>query len=567
MSATKLSPPSVRWDLSVLFDSITDPRIEKSWSELAKRMDAFSKAYRGRVAELSAIELATAIAELESIAQTASKPVQFAQLLFACDALSAEIGAFMQGQIMKASELRVKLMFFELELQKVSAETINHLVNDPALASYRHFIATTRASSPFMLSEMEEVIFEETSNTGGRAWERFFDEVTAKHEYIYVAPGADEANILSQEEVLTLLRDPNREVRVAAADSFTAGLAQMEHTLTYIYNTLLLEKSISDRLRGHASPEEGRHISNELTKDIVDIVVDESVKQYPLVARYYRVKRKLLGLETLTHVDRYAPLFGAENEYSFDEAKTIVLSAFGEFSSTLEEKAREFFDKKWIDAEPRTGKTGGAFCSYLTPDTHPVVLMSYMNKDSHVGTLAHELGHGVHASLSRKQTYLNYQGTLPLAELASIFAEMLVFEKMIAGASPKDKLAMYADKIEGIFASVFRQISMFRFERRAHEARASEGELTADQFGDIWHDELQAMFGDSVELGEDHRRWWGYVSHFVSVPFYVYAYAFGELLTLALYEKAKQEGPSFATKYRWNDLSPSLSGSQLSYKP
>jgi len=274
MSATKLPPPSVRWDLSVLFDSITDPRIEKSWSELGGRMDAFEQAYRGRVAELSASELATAIAELESIAQTASKPVQFAQLLFACDALSAEVGAFMQGQMMKASELRVKLMFFELELQKVPNDKINQLVSDPDLESYRHFITTTRASSPFMLSEKEEVIFEETSNTGGRAWERFFDEVTAKHEYIYVAPGADEANILSQEEVLTLLRDPNREVRIAAADSFTVGLTQMEHSLTYIYNTLLLEKSISDRLRGHANPEEGRHISNELTKEIVDIVVD-----------------------------------------------------------------------------------------------------------------------------------------------------------------------------------------------------------------------------------------------------------------------------------------------------
>jgi oligoendopeptidase F len=227
----------------------------------------------------------------------------------------------------------------------------------------------------------------------------------------------------------------------------------------------------------------------------------------------------------------------------------MVLKAFGGFSVEMQERAAEFFDKNWIDAEARKGKTGGAFCSYNTPDTHPVILQSFLNKMDDVMTLAHELGHGVHASLSRAQTYFNFHGTLPLAELASTFGEMLVFEELVAQSSPKDKLALYAGKIEGIFATVFRQAAMYQFERRIHEHRRSQGELSPEDFGYHWQEELQAMFGDSLKLGDQHRSWWMYVDHFTAVPFYVYAYSFGELLVLSLYEMAKQEGPGFADKY------------------
>jgi oligoendopeptidase F len=215
----------------------------------------------------------------------------------------------------------------------------------------------------------------------------------------------------------------------------------------------------------------------------------------------------------------------------------------------LQARAREFFDKGWIDAEPRKGKQGGAFCSYNTPDTHPVVFQSYLNKQDDVMTLAHELGHGVHASFSREQSYFNFHGTLPLAELASTFGEMLVFESLVREASLKDRLAMYADKIEGVFATVFRQSAMFAFEQRMHIERRGQGELTPERFGEIWQEEMQAMFGNSVKLGEQHRMWWSYVGHFIFAPFYVYAYSFGELLVLSLYQMAKQEGPGFADKY------------------
>lgn len=552
MSASAVpAPPQIRWDLSALYSGPEDPAIEASWAAAHAAADTFAAKYRGKIEseDLTPETLAASLAAYESLNQEAVKPMVFASLLFAADTGNPAIGAFMQKQMEKGTELNVKLMFFDLELQGAPEEAIQKALQSPANANFRHYIQVARAFSPHRLTEPEEIILEETANTGNRAWERLFEEVTSNHVYRFQKPGTGEVEEISQEEVLTLLRSPERDVRQAAADAFTMGLKEMERVLVFTYNNLIQDKAVGDRLRKFGYPEESRHMANELRKDTVDLVVAMCKDNYSLVERFYKVKREILGLPELTHIDRYAPLFDTEEPIEWDEAKAIVLEAFGSFSNEMEARAREFFDSNWIDAEPRKGKRGGAFCSYNTPDTHPVVFQSYLNQADDVMTLAHELGHGVHASLSRDQTYFNFHGTLPLAELASTFGEMLVFEKLVASATLKDKLALYAGKIEGIFATVFRQAAMFSFEKRCHEVRRSEGELTSEDFGGIWHEELQAMFGSSVTLGDQHRGWWGYVSHFISVPFYVYAYSFGELLVLSLFQRAKEEGPAFADKY------------------
>ncbi len=551
MSVTESLPtPKVRWDLSALFDSIDDPKIDVVWATQLAAAEAFSTKYRGKIesSDLNAETLSSAISDLEAIYNEVAKPLGFASLEFSTDSSDAKIGAFMQAQREKSTELSIKLMFFELELQAAESSVIDALLDDPKVAPQAHFIRTARAFSPFRLSEKEEIVLEETANTGSRAWQRFFDELTTNKVFTLTRPGG-ETEETTMPELLALLRHPDRSLRQAAADSFSEGLSELERALVFTYNNLLQDKAVEDRLRGYAYPEQSRHLANELDKETVDLVVKLCKENYGLVERFYNVKREVLGLPELTHIDRYAPLFEAEEEVSWDQAKSIVLEAFGEFSPEMKRRAQEFFDENWIDAEPRKGKQGGAFCAYNTPDTHPVVFQSYMNRMDDVMTLAHELGHGVHASLSRAQSYLNFHGTLPLAELASTFGEMLVFEKLVSGAEVKDKLALYADKIEGVFATVFRQAAMFAFEQRAHLARRELGELSAQQFGDIWQEEIQAMFKNSVKLGEQHRTWWSYVSHFIAVPFYVYAYSFGELLVLSLYQMAKEEGPSFADKY------------------
>jgi len=551
MSAmTEIAPPAVRWDLSVLFSGLDDPRIEKAWEQIEKRSDDFAKTYRGKIdtADLDPKVLAAGIKDLESIAQEAAKPITFGHLLFAGNASDPKIGAFLQKQNEMSTAISVKLMFFDLELMAAPQAAIDKALKDPALALYIHYVNVVRAYSAHRLSEAEEVILEETANTGVRAWERLFDEVTANAIYKVRKPDG-ETHEMSQQEVLALLRSPDRAVRQAAADSFTEGLTNMSRVLGLNFNNILFDKSIKDRLRKHPYPEHTRHLANELDKETVDLVIRLCREHYGLVERFYNVKRQILGLPELTHIDRYAPLFESKEQVEWERAKDIVLTSFAGFSQEMSDRAREFFDKSWIDAEPRKGKTGGAFCSYITPDTHPVILQSYLNKMDDVMTLAHELGHGVHASLSRAQSYFNFHGTLPLAELASTFGEMLVFERLVASASPRDQLALYAEKIEGVFATVFRQAAMFRFEQRCHEARRSGGELTWEQVGEMWQEEQQAMFGGSVKLGEQHKCWWSYIGHFIGSPFYVYAYSFGELLVLSLYQMAKREGPSFQDKY------------------
>jgi oligoendopeptidase F len=540
----------VRWDLTALFVGLEDPRIAEVWEQAQHRATRFAESYRGQIdsPNLNAVTLLEALGEIESITVEIAKPLAYANLIFSTDSGDPTIGAFFQKQRELATQFSVQTLFFELELQKASPEVIEPILADPALEPYRHYIESTRKYQPHRLSEAEEVVLEETANTGSRAWVRLFEEVTANHVFKLQLPG-EEIKDATEPEVLALLRDADRGKRLAAAASLTAGLRELSRVITFTYNNLLQDKAVEDRLRKFDSPESSRHLANELDAETVDLVIRMCRANYGLVARYYRVKRQVLGLPELTHVDRYAPLFDTEESVSWEEGKAIVLDAFGRFSETMKAKAQEFFDANWIDAEPRKGKQGGAYCSYTTPDLHPFVFMNYLNRMDDVMTLAHELGHGVHASLSRKQSYFNFHGTLPLAELASTFGEMLVFEQLVANANSKDKLALYADKIEGVFATVFRQAAMFAFEQQCHRARRSEGELSSARFAELWHTELQAMFGDSVTMGEDHRIWWSYVGHFFFAPFYVYAYSFGELLALSLYERAKHAGAEFESKY------------------
>jgi oligoendopeptidase F len=545
------SAAGVTWDLSALFSGEDDPAIESTWARCMERAQAFAERYRGRVAEgvLDPAGLAAAIAEYEAISSEASKPAHYANLRFAADTSDPKLGAFLQSQMEAASRLRVVLLFFTLELQQCPDEYLDRSVADPALENYRHFLEVLRRAGPHRLGETEEKLLELTANTGCRAWVRLHDELTGNHVYRLRDPESGELREATQEEVLDLLRDPSREVRQAAADAFTAGLLELQRPIVFLYNTLLADKALDDELRKFDSPESSRHLENELTAKTVDMVTDLCRERSDLVARYYRAKRGLLGLEKLTHIDRYAPLEETRRKVGWGEAQRIVLESFRGFSPEMAEAAQEFFEKGWIDAEPRPGKSGGAFCNYNTPDTHPVLFQTFLGDSSDVMTLAHEMGHGVHASLSRAQTPLNFSGTLPLAELASIFGELLVFERLAAEADDRERLTLYANKIEGTFASVHRQAAMYRFERRCHALRRSQGELSPAQFGDLWQDEVQSMFLDSLELGEQHRVWWQYVGHFVFAPFYVYAYAFGELLTLGVFDLAKRSGPGFAERY------------------
>ena len=535
----------VFWDLSDLYSGTDDPQVEVILNRALAAAVEFETKYKGQInnSNLTAEVLGRAIREYEAIEQDVSKPGNFAHLLFSTDTSDPKRGAFLQHIREQSTQIYLPLLFFSIELAAAPASLIDPLLSHELIKDYKHYVIDVRLQNPHMLSEIEERLLEETANTGSRAFVRLFSETTSNT--VFHLDGKD----VTQSEVLATLYSPDREARKAGAAAFSAGLQTTAKTLAFIFNTLMQDKNVSDRLRHYDYPEQSRHLSNELSKSTVDLVVDTVARNYPIVARYYRLKRDILGGEELTHFDRYAPLFEADETIDFAEAKNIILDAFGAFSSEMRVRADEFFEKNWIDAAPGKGKEGGAYCMYVTPDLHPYVFMNYLGRMKDVMTLAHELGHGVHSSLSREQSLLNFHGTLPLAELASTFGEMLVFEKIQNTASLKDKLAMYAEKIEGAFATIPRQTALYRFEQAIHKHRRDKGELTLDDFGGYWQSEIQSMFGDCVMLGDEHKLWWSYIGHFIRSPFYVYAYSFGELLVMALYRRAQSEGDAFATKY------------------
>jgi len=538
------------WDLSDLYDGPDDARIERDL--LAARQQAldFEEQWRGRLAgeDLQAGDLRTALEQYEALQRLAVLPQSYASLLFSTDTADPRRGALVQRTRELASSIATHLIFFDLEIGRIPEATWARLACAPELAEYRHYLEHERELAAHYLSEPEEKVLEETANCRGRAFRRLFTELTSRLKYPLEKEG--QTRELTQSELLALLYDPDRRIRRQAAEVLGQTLERNAHPLHFTFNTLLLEKQVMDRLRGFSRPESSRNLDNEIPDEAVDTMVGVVVSNYELVSRYYNLKRRLLGLEELWHYDRYAPLLSERAAVSFDEARAIVLEAFEDFSPRFAELARPFFEKSWIDAAPVPGKRGGAFCAGVTPDKHPYVLMNFTGKPRDVMTLAHELGHGLHDCLASRQTLLNYSPVLPLAETASTFAEMLVFEKLQARLeSPRARLALLAEKLEDTFATVFRQVSMFRFEQRVHGQRREKGELDLETMNRIWQESLQEMFAESLTLGEDHRWTWLYVPHFVQTPFYVYAYAFGELLVLSLYARYRKEGAAFQERY------------------
>ncbi|MGH7870248.1 MAG: M3 family oligoendopeptidase, partial [Candidatus Dormibacteraceae bacterium] len=320
----------------------------------------------------------------------------------------------------------------------------------------------------------------------------------------------------------------------------------------YIFNVLLQSKQISDRLRHYPSWISARNLSNEISDQAVQALVEAVTARYDLVQRYYQVKRRLLGLEELQEWDRYAPLEETSRIVSWEEAKEIVLSSYHRFSPRAGAIVERFFTEGWIDAPLSPGKQGGAYCSPATPDFHPYVLLNFTGLQRDVLTLAHEVGHGLHDVLSAERNHIfDYHPPLTLAETASIFGEALTFDALLAQESdPKIRLSLLCKQVEDAFATIFRQVAINRFEDVMHAARRERGELSPEQVGELWQEQNQAMFGGSLTFSEEYQVWWSYIGHFIRTPGYVYAYAFGNLLAYALYRQHRSnQSPNFAEAY------------------
>jgi oligoendopeptidase F len=540
----------VAWDLSDLIDGAgadeAQAAVDRLLGEAQTRADAFAAQYAGKVAELDGPGLIAAMRELAEIEETAGRAATYAHLSFSVDTANPAYGALLQRVEEKGTAIETALLFFHLEWAALDDARADELLATEGLDFARHHLATARRYRPHLLSEAEEKILTEKSVSGRSAWVRLFEEQTAA----ITVELAEAEEPVALDVALSRLFDPDRAVRKDVAQRVTDALQPGLRTRAFTFNTLLADKMTDDRLRSYPHWLAARNLSNEASDESVQALIDAVRARYELPRRWYRLKAQLLGIDRLADYDRMAAVTRDTDKVAWPDAKRIVLESYTGFSEELGALVQRFFDESWIDGPVRPGKRGGAFCSYGVPSLHPYVLLNYTYLRRDVLTLAHELGHGVHAALGAKQGIFHMATPLTLAETASVFGETLVFGRLLdAAPSAESRLSLLAESIEGSIATVFRQVAMNRFEHLVHTARRDEGELSVERFGELWATSQEELLGDAVEVTDNYRSWWSYVPHFVASPGYVYAYAYGQLLALAVYGRYEEEGDGFASSY------------------
>lgn len=542
--SNKNGAKNIHWDLSDLYKSPSDPALKSDSKNILKKADEFNASYRGKIKDLSAKEFAEMLREYEEIVQTLGKIGSYAHLIWSTNTEDPKLGKLLQQANELSSEVSQKLVFSDVEWLKVDDEKANKLIQSEELKKWKHYLEVSRMYKEHTLTEEAEKVMSAKSVTGRAAWNRFFDETLGAARFKL------EDETLTEQEVLSKLHEPDRELRKKAHASLTKTFRDHSRTLTFVFNTILADKYTNDKLRNYDSWITSRNMANQTDHESVNALINAVTDSYPLAQRYYKLKRKLLDVDEMFDYDRYAPITKSTETVKWNEAKEMVLEAYGDFHPEMSSIASEFFEKNWIDAAIKPGKRGGAYSASTVTSVHPYVFMNFDGKLRDVQTLAHELGHGVHQYLSRKQGELQSSTPLTTAETASVFGEMLVFNKLMNRLDdPQEKLALLISKIDDTIATVFRQISMNRFEDKIHTARREQGELSKEQFSEYWLETQKALYGDSVTLTDEYKIWWCYIPHFLHTPGYVYAYAFGELLVLALYDSYKSQKNGFSDKY------------------
>jgi oligoendopeptidase F len=537
------SARDVAWDLEPIVDGRGDPGVD----DLMSQADALAEelgGVRGRVGELTADELVTTMTKLAELGDLVGRAESYAGLWFSVDMQNPARGALMQRTEERATAIATKLLFFDLEWAAVDDAHAEQLLADPRLDFCRHHLRSLRRYRPHLLSEPEERILTEKGQTGRSAWVRLFDELEA--EITVELDGAK----MPLEEGLSRLHHHDRAVRQRTAEAVTVALGHGIRTRAFIFNTLALDKSVDDRLRGYPHWLASRNLANEASDESVAALVQAVRARYDLPQRWYRTKARLLGLERLADFDRSASVAESQARFDFGAGRELVLDAYATFSPDLAAIARRFFDEHWIDAPMRPGKSPGAFSAATVPSQHPYVLLNWTANRNDVLTLAHELGHGVHQFLARERGVFHQNTPLTVAETASVFGETVTFGRLLAMTTdPAERLALLAENVEGAIGTVFRQTAMNRFEELVHTERRGVGELSVERFNELWEQSQHELFGDSVDISEGYRTWWSYIPHFIGVPGYVYAYAFGQLLAMSVYARFEEQGPTFVPQY------------------
>lgn len=536
----------VHWDLTPLVSDAEAARA--ALADGLERSRAFEARYRGTLADMDGPALAAALAELAEIDNVLSRVSSYAHLRESVDVqdpANRDLTTAVDRGLVEAGNA---LRFFELEWMALPQERADALAAAPEVAADRHHLIAMRRFAPFMLSESEERALSERDPAAVSAWQTLFSRIVSTLEVPFDGGGGEEPHTVDR--LLAYVRDPDRDVRRRALETLYGGLEPHAETLAHCYDTLVGDRLTLDRLRGHGDPMDRTHLRNELDGPVVERMMEAVERHYGLAQRWFRAKAAILGLERLELWDQYAPI-GGGRPVDYAEARRLIEVSFGRFSPEIAGIATSFFADRRVDAEPRKGKRGGAFCASVAQDAKPYVLMNYTDQMNDVMTLAHELGHGMHFTLSnRHQTALSAHTGLALAEVPSTFAELLTFDHLLeVETDPATRRALVCERVEGSFATVFRQTVLARYEQRAYGARDGGSTLGAERLGEIWLACNRAYYGDSMGLPEGYRLGWSYIPHFISTRFYTYAYVFAHLVTLALYARYRAEGAAFGPRY------------------
>ena len=538
------------WKLEDLYPSQTGPEFLGAVEKAASDALAFEVKWKGKLA--NALEtvgpesVAVALQELDALEDLIGRIGSYAGLTYYSDMINPANGKFFGDIQAKLTDVSARLLFFPLELNRLDDDAVDAAIGrDPALAHFKPWIVDLRKDKPFQLDDRIEQLFLEKSQTGAAAFNRLFDETLASLRF-----KVDDQE-MPLEPTLTMLQDADPARRAKAAEALSKTFKDNIRVFVLVTNTLAKDKDISDRWRGFDDIADSRHLANRVEREVVDALATAVQEAYPRLShRYYTMKAKWLGMDQMNFWDRNAPLPETSDRLiPWDEAREMVLSAYGGFAPEMAEIASRFFDGGWIDAPARPGKAPGAFAHPTVPSAHPYVLLNYLGKPRDVMTLAHELGHGVHQVLAGEQGAMMSQTPLTLAETASVFGEMLTFRALLDKTTDKrERKAMLAQKVEDMINTVVRQIAFYQFERKIHAAR-KEGELTAEKIGELWLSVQEESLGPAIKISEGYETWWAYIPHFIHSPFYVYAYAFGDCLVNSLYAVYQNAEDGFQQKY------------------
>lgn len=520
------------WDLKALFKD--EVELEKFSAKIKSEARLFEKQYSNKLEESSNID--SVIATYEHICDGLARIMTYVFLCFAKDTNSSTLYAKYE---LIVNEIQEHIIFFELELSKLDKKIISKYIK--ASKNYKYYLTKLYEQKQYQLSKIEEKIILKLSPTGVDAFSRLFDEYMSKMRFKL------DSRVLNEEEILSKLHSQDRIERKNAQKEMTKQLKKSSHILKYIINIVRKDLAIKVDLRGYKKAESFRHIDNQISQKSVDSMIDIVVKNFTLVHKYYKLKAELLNIKKLKDYDRYAPLDYAKNdEIPYETAKKMVIESYSEFSPKFGNIVKNAFKDGWVDSHPSANKRGGAFSHGAVPEAHPYILLNYTNGRRDVFTIAHEFGHAIHQELAKNVGYLNMDTPLTTAETASVFGEMLLFDKLKQNLKGKELISLYAGKIEDIFSTLFRQVVMTNFERRIHD---KQGELEVEELNQIWLTENEKMFADSLKLTKNYALWWSYIPHFIHTPFYCYAYSYGQLLSLTLFGLYKSGFDNFVEKY------------------